>query len=110
MSNEFYLRQNIQIEPLVNDLYAWIQIIPPVQGALNILHRHLPMMNSYISAPEIHASAVNNPAFRGGPFIDLNGGKVEEVKKLIAQTNKDCNNHIEFAEAVVFIKTEKLYQ
>ncbi|GAA4115596.1 MBL fold metallo-hydrolase [Aquimarina addita] len=96
----YYLKQNIQIEPLINDWYAWIQIIPPVQGALNIVHRHLPMMDSYISAPEIHASAVNNPAFRGGPFIDLNGEKVQEVKQLISQTQKDCESNIEFAKAI----------
>lgn len=101
MNNElYYLKQNIQVEPLINNWYAWIQIIPPVQGALNVLHRHLPMMNSYVSAPEIHASAVKNPAFRGGPFIDLNGEKVEEVTELISQTNGDCKASIEFAKAI----------
>jgi len=101
MSNKlYYLKQNIQVEQLINNWYAWIQIIPPVQGALNIVHRHLPMMDSYISAPQVHASAVNNPAFRGGPFIDLKGEKVEEVKQLIAQTNNDCRENIEFAKAI----------
>lgn len=101
MSNKlFYLKQNTQIEPLINDWYAWIQIIPPVQGALNLLHRHLPMMNSYVSAPEVHASAVNNPEFRGGPFIDLNGKKVEEVEQLIAKTSKNHHRQIEFATAI----------
>ncbi len=101
MSNElYYLKQNIQVEPLINNWYAWIQIIPPVQGALNILHRHLPMMESYIKAPDIHASAVNNPAFRGGPFIDLNGENVGEVEQLIDKTNVDCDRNIEFAKAI----------
>lgn len=101
MSNKlFYLKQNTQIEPLINDWYAWIQIIPPVQGALNLLHRHLPMMKSYVSAPEVHASAVKNPEFRGGPFIDLNGEHVEEVEALIAKASGDNKRQIEFAKAI----------
>lgn len=100
MEQKFYLKQNIQIEPLVNNWYAWIQIIPPVQGALNLLHRHLPMMNSYVSAPLLHASAVKNPAFKGGPFIDLNGEHVDQIIDLINDTNKNSLNQLEFANAI----------
>ena len=58
------------------------------------------MMESYITAPEIHASAVKNPAFRGGPFIDLNGEKVAEVEALIDYTKSECESEIEFAKAI----------
>ena len=98
--DKYYLRQDTQIEPLVNSWYAWIQIIPPVQSAMNLLNRHLPMMESYVGAPQIHAAAVQNPAMKGGPFIDLGGQHVEEVQQIIEATKSQRTTQIELAQAV----------
>lgn len=81
-----YLRANIQVEPLVDNWYAWTHLIPPATSARNFTERHLQIMRSYIAAPQIHASAVNNPKMRGGPFIDYNGKRVDEVKELLEDT------------------------
>jgi len=81
-----YLRQNIQFEPLFNDWYAWFLSVPPVTAALNVAERYLPIMKSYVASPMMHAAAVKNPAMRGGPFIDLGGKRVDEIRALIART------------------------
>jgi L-ascorbate metabolism protein UlaG (beta-lactamase superfamily) len=39
-------------------------------------------MDSYIKAPHAHAAAVKNPRFQGGPFVDFDASRVEEVKAL----------------------------
>ena len=80
--NNFYLRQNIQVEPLVDHWYAWPHLIPPATAARNITERHLKIMDSYIANPQIHANAVKNPKMMGGPFIDYGGKRVDEIRSL----------------------------
>src|SRR5205807_8712934 len=81
-SEQFYLRQDIQIEPLVDHWYAWPHLIPPATAARNITERHLKIMDSYINSPQIHANAVKNPKMLGGPFIDYGGKRIDEIKEL----------------------------
>ncbi len=37
-----FLRSDVQIEPLVNQWYAWIHLFPPFPAAMNIVERHIP--------------------------------------------------------------------
>lgn len=80
------LRPNALVEPLIDQWYAWTHLIPPATCARNLTERHFRIMDSYIAAPQIHASAVRNPKMLGGPFIDYNGGRVEEIKSLRCST------------------------
>ena len=88
-SEPLYLRPDVQVEPLVDCWYAWSYLIPPHTAARNITGRHLKIMESYISAPQIHASAVANPKMLGGPFIDYGGKRVDEIKSLRDRTKRD---------------------
>jgi len=81
-----YLKPNVQLEPLFDSWYAWSYLIPPATAARNITERHLKIMDSYISAPQVHASAVKNPKLLGGPFIDYEGKRVGEIRNLREQT------------------------
>ncbi len=81
-----YLKPNIVVEPLVDKWYAWAHLIAPQTASMNIEGRHLKIMDSYIQAPEIHAAAVKNPKMLGGPFMDLQGKRVQEVKELKEST------------------------
>lgn len=98
--NEVYLRQNVQVEPLVNGWYAWVHLLSPATNAMNLTERYLAIMESYIDAPAVHAIAVKDPAMRGGPFIDLEGRQVEEVRSLREKTVVDNQEVIAFAQAV----------
>jgi len=100
-----YLKQNIQVEPLVNGWYAWVHLLSPVTNALNLAERYLNIMDSYISSPMVHALAVKDPNMRGGPFIDLDGGRVEAVKELRAEMVERSGSLIELAEAVKQLRT-----
>lgn len=95
-----YLKPNVVIEPLFDRWYAWSHLISPATAAMNITGRHLKIINSYIQAPQIHASAIKNPKMLGGPFMDYNGGRVEDVKKLKEQTLKKQSNMIAFSDAI----------
>lgn len=67
---------------------------------MNILERHITIMESYIDAPEVHRDAVLNPKMRGGPFMDFNGSRVPEVQSLYEDTLKNESKLIDFAKAV----------
>jgi len=101
MNNEIlYLRPDIQVEPLVDQWYAWAHLIPPATAARNLTHRHLRIMDSYINAPHVHAAAVKNPKMLGGPFIDYDGGRVAEIRALRDQTKQRRADLIALSEAL----------
>ena len=91
-----YLRQNIQIEPLIDHWYVWPQLIPPANAARNIT-THLPIMDSYISNPHGHAIAAKNPKLLGGPFVDLDE-QVEEIRALRDRINVTVNPWSKFPQ------------
>lgn len=95
-----YFKNNVQIEPLINNWFAWYNIIPPVSTALNIVERFLPIMESYIEDPEIHADCVKNPAMKGGPFIDLDGNKSVEVDELLKKIKNRAAPLFPFVKAI----------
>ncbi|MEM6379214.1 MAG: MBL fold metallo-hydrolase [Bacteroidota bacterium] len=95
-----YLKNNIQIEPLVNGWFAWIHLIAPATGALNMVRRYMDIMNSYITSPQMHAAAISNPFFKGGPFIDLDGKRVEDVKSLRDRIQEEDQDLFEFVAAL----------
>ncbi len=97
---QYFLRQNVQVEPLVDQWYAWPHLIPPATTARNIIHRHFKIMDSYINAPQIHANAVKNPKMLGGPFIDYDGKKVNEIRDLRESTKRKRAALIELSEAI----------
>src|SRR5690348_2311837 len=99
-SEQLYLRPNIQVEPLINHWYAWPHLIPPATAARNVTERHLKIMDSYISAPALHASAVRNPKMRGGPFIDYGGKRVDEIKQLRDRTKESMANLLRLSRAI----------
>jgi len=95
-----YLKPNVVLEPLVDRWYAWSHLVSPATAAMNILDRHVTIMESYLAAPDIHAQAVLNPKMKGGPFMDLGGGRTKEVQDLLDRTLAKENKLIEFAKAV----------
>lgn len=95
-----YLKPNVVLEPLVDNWYAWSHLISPATAAMNIVNRHHKIIESYLAAPQIHKEAVLNPKMRGGPFMDFNGGRIEEVTELQKDSLKKQAKMFEFAAAV----------
>ncbi|QHS63323.1 MBL fold metallo-hydrolase [Chitinophaga agri] len=96
----YYLRPNVVMEPLVDNWYAWSHLISPATAAMNIVGRHMTIMESYMMAPNIHAEAVLNPNLRGGPFMDIPVERVGEVKAIYQQTVDKQAPLIELAKAI----------
>jgi L-ascorbate metabolism protein UlaG (beta-lactamase superfamily) len=98
--NNWYLKPNVVIEPLVERWYAWSHLISPATAAKNVVGRHLKIMNSYIQSSQIHEAAVKNPKMLGGPFMDYKRSRVDDIKKLKNQTLENQAGSIKLAEAI----------
>jgi L-ascorbate metabolism protein UlaG (beta-lactamase superfamily) len=98
--DRLYLRQNVLLEPLIDNWYAWPHLIPPATAARNITERHLKIMDSYISNPQIHANAVKNPKMLGGPFIDYGGARIQEIRDLRDRIKRERGHLIELSSAL----------
>ena len=92
---KMYLKDNVKMEPLIWHWYAWSHVIPPLNAACNLAERYMKIMESYVKFPKIHMQAVQNPNLMGGPFIDLEGRYVEEVKDLLQKTKENCKDLIQ---------------
>jgi L-ascorbate metabolism protein UlaG (beta-lactamase superfamily) len=97
---KLYLRQNIQVEPLIDQWYAWPHLVPPATAARNITERHFKIMDSYIGSPQVHANAVKNPKMLGGPFIDYGGKRVDEIRALRERIKKERAHLLELSAAI----------
>lgn len=96
---KMYLRDNVKMEPLIWQWYAWTHTIPPLNAACNLVERYMKIMESYVKFPKIHMQAIQNPNLMGGPFIDLEGKYVEEIKNLIQTTKENCKDLIQLYSA-----------
>jgi L-ascorbate metabolism protein UlaG (beta-lactamase superfamily) len=98
--NLVYLKPNVVMEPLIDQWYAWSHLVSPATAAMNIVGRHLKIMNSFIQAPQVHEAAVKNPRLKGGPFMDIPASRLEEVKALRDSTFCARKDLVAFAAAV----------
>lgn len=105
MDTPLYLRPNVQVEPLVDQWYAWSHLIAPATTARNLTERHFKIMDSYIKAPHVHANAVKIPEMLGGPFIDYGGKRVDEIRALREETKRRRQHLVELSSAIVELDT-----
>src|SRR5215471_5056653 len=95
-----YLRGDVQVEPLIDRWYAWSHLIPPATAACNLTERHLKIMDSYINAPQVHAEAAKTAHLLGGPFIDYQGQRTDEIRALRDETRRSQADLVELSTAL----------
>jgi L-ascorbate metabolism protein UlaG (beta-lactamase superfamily) len=95
-----YLKQNVLVEPLLKQWYAWTYLIPPAQAALYVTNSHLKIMKSFVDSPQLHINALKNPAMMGGPFIRYDASRVNDIRLLLNRTLDDQQPLVEFAEGI----------
>lgn len=98
LNTDVYLKPETKLEPLVGGWYAWPHLVAPVQFALNLHSRLLPLLNSFVSNPDAHLAASEDPSMFGGPFVSLTADEVAKAQDLIERTQNDCEKALVFAE------------
>jgi L-ascorbate metabolism protein UlaG (beta-lactamase superfamily) len=99
-TRDVYLKPNVLIEPLYNQWYAWPNLISPASAAMYVANQHLKIMKSFVATPQVHVSALKNPAMLGGPFINYDASYAPAIRELMERTARDHAQMVEFAEAV----------
>lgn len=93
------LRSDVRLLPLVNRWYAWLHLIAPHSFALVTKRYHLPLLESYLEAPEFHQDAARRPELRGGPFIDHDGDP-GEMRRFLDETMARCSAQLALSSAI----------
>jgi L-ascorbate metabolism protein UlaG (beta-lactamase superfamily) len=88
------------VQPLVNQWYAWSHLIPPASSSMYVLNAHIKIMESFVSNPQAHVSALKNPAMISGPFIHYDASRVPEIKALLDRTKREQAHLLELAEGI----------
>jgi L-ascorbate metabolism protein UlaG (beta-lactamase superfamily) len=99
-TQKVYLKQNVQLEPLFNQWYAWPYLISPAPASMYVANSHLKIMQSFVANPQFHVNALKNPAMRGGPFINYDAGRARDVKALLEQTTREQADLLELAAGI----------
>jgi L-ascorbate metabolism protein UlaG (beta-lactamase superfamily) len=95
-----YLKQNVAVEPLYNQWYAWWYLVAPATAPLYVANHHVKLMESFVANPAIHVAALKNPALAGGPYLNYGVERASEVKELLERTRKEQAASLQFAQAV----------
>jgi len=99
-STQYYLKPNVQIEPLVNQWHAYPFLIAPATAAMVTANYQIATMKSYLQMPMAHAAALKNPDMVGGAFIDYNGKRLGEIKSLKEKIEGTSRHLLEFAKGI----------
>ena len=75
-------------------------LIPPATRARYLANRYLPILDSYVQAPQAHEQAVQIPNLRGGPFIDLPQRNVDGIRKLMQDTSRARRDFLDLSRAL----------
>ena len=95
-----FLQAKTKIEPLVCGWYAWTHLVSPIQHAMNVAYRHIPLLESFLLDPQVHSAASRDPALFGGPFADLSLDQTPMVRQLLADTRQRCSRLVRVAEDI----------
>lgn len=82
-NSPMYLRPDVKMEPLFCGWLAWPHLLSPVQAAMNVAFRYLPLLQSFVANPRLHIAATKDPRLFGGPFVHLSSADVPHVRELI---------------------------
>ncbi|MBQ4880379.1 MBL fold metallo-hydrolase [Pseudoalteromonas luteoviolacea] len=101
MSDKYYLRENVYIDPLINNWYAWPNLLSPLPYSLYMSKTHIRLMKSFIDNYELHILANQDKTIAGGgEFINCTAEQVEEVAALLKKFETEDAIYGKLAQAI----------
>ena len=92
-----WLRGDVKIQPLVDRWPAWPHLLAPAQQAMNLAFRYIPILQSFVAAPDVHVAASQEPEMYGGPFVELPASALPDVKDYLARIEGERREALDFA-------------
>lgn len=100
MSENFYLKEDVYIEPLFNQWYAWPYLIAPATAARHLTNTHRRIMKSYVKNHELHRLAKDYSALTGGEFVDCTEDQLQDIKRLIEEIREKCGDLVSLSSDI----------
>lgn len=98
---DWYLRENVYVDPLINQWYAWPNLVAPIPYAMYMTRTHRRLMNSFVKNAELHVLANRDPALAGGgEYVDCSVEQVDQVAELLRRCDSDLAIYGQLADAV----------
>lgn len=94
------LRSDVVFEPLWYQWYAWSYLIPPHTAARYLTHSQLPVMQSFVEAPQVHVDTLRDPEMIGGPFIAYGVDKAKDIETLVKAAHTDQKHLLALSDAI----------
>jgi len=101
-----YLQNSVSFEPTIGGWYAWIQLLPPHTASLNFLNRYIPILESFINFPELHAQAASDPKLFAGPYANLSVLAKEKIQHYLEVFSLKANELFKLATAIIELNKE----
>lgn len=95
----YSLRSNVAVEPAIGGWYAWSYLIPPHTLARFIHNRFIPIIESYLEDPQVHAMAVKQPKMHGGPWVHAYE-HYDQIKNWYESVRGSYDRPLELFEAI----------
>ena len=87
---QLYLRDDVCIDPLVNQWYAWPNLIAPVTYAMYMRKTHRRLMNSFVNNHELLIIANKDQAMDCvGEFVDCVDDEVEALRAFFGKFDSE---------------------
>jgi L-ascorbate metabolism protein UlaG (beta-lactamase superfamily) len=99
----YYLKSNLLARPLINQWYAKDQMVPPMCLAMYMKNIHMELMKSYVAAPEFHAQSAHDPKLIGGPWIDCEPARANQIEALLERTAYEQRDLLQLADAIIAV-------
>jgi L-ascorbate metabolism protein UlaG (beta-lactamase superfamily) len=96
----YHLAESTLVEPLVNCWSAWPFLIAPAPASLHLLRYQLPLLQSYLDNPLLHAAS-QDLSLAGGAFVNVSADRASEVAILLERTKDNLSHNLEFAKSIL---------
>lgn len=100
-SEEWFLREDVYVDPLVNSWYAWPNLIAPVTYAMYMSKTHRRLMTSFVHNHELHLAGSKDAVLAGGgEFVACSKEQVAQVQALLGHYERECSQYYQLADAI----------
>ena len=104
-NSNYYLKQEVYVEPLINSWYAWPYLVSPFTYACYMKKTHLRLMKSFVNNFELHRLGIaDSTLMGGGGLVDCDEDHLELVKALIDKFENDDSDYLKLQQAIVELR------
>lgn len=97
----WYLREDAYVDPLINNWYAWPNLVAPATYSMYMTRTHRRLMNSFVKNAQLHILANQDPNLAGGgEFVDCTIEQLDQVKALLERYDTEFGIYGQLANAI----------